>query len=95
MATHPYNNTETNTRVFAKLLEEEIMEHKRHSLRPGSGFLGALRRPLDSLHTLHIVQETNANLKAGRETTQTLLVNNVGVPLIMSQSQTEGIVVDV
>lgn len=79
---------------FAKRLEEEIDEYKRHSLWPGSGFHGVLRHPQDSAHTQHNVQETHANLKEGRETTQTMQVNNVGSALIMSQSQTEGIVVN-
>lgn len=95
MATHPYNSTQTHAGLFARRLEEEIEEHKQHSLRPGSGFHGVLRHPLDSSHTQHNVQETHANLMAGKETTQTALVNNVGSPLIMCQSQTEGIVVEV
>lgn len=95
MATHPYNNTQAHAGLFARRLEEEIEEYKQHSPRPGSGFHGALRHPLDSSHTQHSVRETHANLKAGKETTQTMLVNNVGSPLIMSQSQTGGIVVEV
>lgn len=95
MATHPCNNTQTHAGIFARRLEEEIEEYKQHSPRPGSGFHCALRHPLDSSHTQHSVQETHADLKTGKETTQTMLVNNMGSPLIMSQSQTEGIVVEV
>lgn len=95
LAAHPYNNTQTHGRLFARRLEEEIEEYKQHSPRAGSGFYGALRHLLDGSHTQHIVRETHANLRAGRETTQTLLVNNVGSPLIISQTQTEGIVVNV
>lgn len=95
LATHPYNSTQTHARLFARRLEEEIGEYKQHSPRPGSGFHGVLRHPLDSSHTQHSAQETHANLKAGDETAQTMLVNDVGSPLITSQSQTEGIVVEV
>lgn len=76
--------------LFARRLEEEIEEYKQHSPRPGSGFHGALRHPPDSSHTQHSVQETHANLKAGKETTQTMLVNNMGSPLIMSQKSDRG-----
>ncbi len=95
MATYSYNNTQTHAGLFARRLEEEIGEYKQHSLRPGSGFHGVLRHPLDGSHTQHSVQETHANLKTARETTQTTLVNNVGLPLIMSHSRTGGIVVEV
>lgn len=95
MATHPYNNTQTHAGLFARQLEEEIEEYKQHSPRPGSGFHGVLRHPLDSSHTQHIFQETHANLKAGKETAETMLVNNVGPPLITNRSPTEGVVVEV
>lgn len=52
-----------------------------------------LRHPRDSAHTQHNAQETHANLNTGRET-QTMQVNNVGSALMMSQSQTEGTVVN-
>lgn len=87
MARHPYNNTQTHTGLFARRLEEE-MEYKQHSPLQGSGFHGVLRHLLDSSHTQHIVQETHANLKAGKETTQSMLVNNMNSPLIMSKRQT-------
>lgn len=94
MATHPYNNTQTHAGIFARRLEEEIEEYKQHSPRPGSGFHGVLRHPLDSSHTQHIAQETRANLKASRERSQAMLVNNMGSPLIMNPNQTVGIVVE-
>lgn len=95
MATHPYNNTQSHAGLFAKWLEDEIEEYKQHSLRPGLSFHGVLKHPQDNSHTQHSVQETHANLKAGRETTQTMRVNNVASPLILSQSQTERFVVEV
>lgn len=95
MATHPCNNTQTHAGLFARRLEEEKEEYKQHSLRQGSGFHGVLKHPQDRSHTQHNVPETRANLKAGRETTQTLQVNNVGSPLILSRRQAEGFVAEV
>lgn len=74
MAMKLYNNTQTNAELFAKQLEGEIEEYKQHSPRPGSGFHGAPRHLLGSSHTRHIAQETNANLKAGRETAHILIM---------------------
>lgn len=61
--------------------------------RPGSGFHGAPRHPPDSSHTQHSAQETHADLRTARETTQSIAVNNAASPLITTRSQTEGNVV--
>lgn len=67
LAAHPYNNTQAHAHFFAMRLEEEIGEYKQYSLRPGSGFHGVLRHPLDGSHTRHNAQEKHATLGQGEK----------------------------